>query len=149
MARQKVQEHFTKGCKVHLLWNFRWSPFIKKIFLSLSEEKKIAINWKEGNVMRLLSFERMINVGALSPNLSLLWGFFKHVQLVWKWRETGHFVDKLLQIYFSWLKDPVALSIFIYLIPPTKAHQQSPRYILRMMREFNDALNTFKHAFLF
>lgn len=44
--------------------------------------------------------------------------------------------DELLA-YLPRLKYPVAPSVFIHLIPPPKAHQQSARYILRKIKGFN------------
>lgn len=132
MAQQKVHWHFRKRCKVRFLWNFRWSPFIKKGYLCYFPRGRLALNWKEGNVMRLLSFERMIDAGAVSPKL--------YVLCVW------NVVDKLETVsafpasaYLPWFKNPLAISIFIYLIPPTEAHQQSPGHILRTTKEITDA----------
>lgn len=138
--------HFKYCCKVRLVYeildalyfveccrlcHFQYA-FIKATSLLLSAEAGSHFNWKEGNVMRPFRFKEYLNdtnVCHARVKCAFIWFFFS---CLWK-----IFLVLLVAFaYLPWLKYPAALSIFIYLVPPPQAHQQSARHILRGMTGF-------------
>lgn len=93
------------------------------------------------------------HVGLLEGNLKILFfhkwrtfeDFFSSINKLFKYNFSSSFTIHNFwcprtEVHLAWLKHPAALSIFIHLIPPSKAHQQSARDILKSKK--NSSLYT-------
>lgn len=123
--------------------------FYKKDLCVTFWRGRITLKWKERKVMRLLNIEWFMLVLLLKT--CLCWENSLCEQPAstrsWKRWQTGTYFSSSwwASAHLSRFKNPVALSIFIDLIPPTKPHQQSPRYVLRVKKAWRMTQNMHFH----